>query len=272
MKSYGSFLFFLLLLDVMGFAQNSGLKGIIVERYYVADSMDASVALLPNLTEGATTYRIYVDMEPGYRFQAVFGSEGHPMKLATTTSFYNHPVHGNNLANLIYDAALPSSTVMLDSWISVGAASSVHVGVLKAHDDTVGNIKNVRGVLLNNDASCAPPLTAKDGLMRLPLGKEMPRVTALNIDTLLQALKNPSGIPTGFEFITTNGSWACIGGSSNESAHGNRVLIGQFTTTGVFSCILNVQLGKPGGGFEQHVFSNPSPGQFANKSLGFISR
>lgn len=254
------------------FAQKPGLKGILVERYYVSDTLDSSVSLLPNLPAGSVTYRIFVDMEKGYRFQAVFGSEGHPMRIATSTSFYNHPVHGSNLANLIYDASLPSSTVMLDSWISVGAASSVHLGVMKVDDDTVGNIANKRLALSNKDASAGIPLTERDGLKRIRIGAEMPRVTALNIDNLLHELKNPSSLPQGYAFETENGSWACIGGSSNETDTSNRVLIGQFTTSGDFSFTLNVQLGKPGGGYEQYVADRPFGTQLTTPSLKFSGR
>lgn len=254
------------------FSQSPGLKGLVVERYYVSDTLDSSVSLMPNLPKGSVTYRIFVDMEKGYRFQAVFGSDGHPMKIATTTSFYNHPVHGNNLGNLIYDATLSSSTVMLDSWISVGAASTVHVGIMKADDDTVGNIANKRLALSNADSSAGIPLTKSDGLKRIRLGTELPRVTALNIDSFLNELKNPTSIATGYSFVTENGSWACIGGSSNETESGNRVLIGQFTTSGDFSFSLNLQLGKPGGGYEQYVADKPSGNQRTNASLKFSSR
>ncbi|MGR6087836.1 MAG: hypothetical protein ACU4F9_06665 [Arcticibacter sp.] len=248
------------------------MKALVVERYYVSDTLDSSVSLIPNLPAGSVTYRIFVDMQKGYRFQAVFGSKGHPMRIATSTSFYNHPVHGNNLGNLIYDASLPSSTVMLDSWISVGAASTVHLGVMKADDDTVGNIANKRLALSNADVSAGIPLTEKDGLKRIRLGSEMPRVTALNIDTLLYELKNPASIPSGYVFETENGSWACIGGSANESDKSNRVLIGQFTTSGDFTFSLNLQLGKPGGGYEQYVAEKPFGGQMTSPSLKFSSR
>ena len=256
----------------LSFAQSPGLKGLVVERYYVSDTLDSAVSLMPNLPPGSVTYRIFVDMEKGYRFQAVFGSDGHPMKIATTTSFYNHPVHGNNLGNLIYDATLPSSTVMLDSWISVGAASTVHVGTMKSDDDTVGNIANKKLALSNADSSAGIPLNKRDGLKRIRLGTEMPRVTALNIDSFLNELKNPTSINTGYSFVTENGSWACIGGSSNEAESGNRVLIGQFTTSGDFSFTLNLQLGKPGGGYEQYVADKPFGGQRTNPSLKFSSR
>lgn len=259
-------------LSSLSYSQVPGLKGLIVERYYVSDSLDSSVSLMPNLPTGSVTYRIFVDMRKGYRFQAVFGSEGHPMRIATSTSFYNHPVHGNNLGNLIYDASLPSSTVMLDSWISVGAASAVHLGVMKSDDDTASNIVNKRLALSNTDSSAGVPVMEKDGLKRIRIGAELPRVTALNIDVLLNELKNPQSLSKGFTFETENGSWACIGGTANDSDTNNRVLIGQFTTSGDFTFSLNLQLGKPGGGYEQYVVENPFGEQMTSPSLKFSSR
>lgn len=268
--------FFTLVLLQFVFEKSScaqgGLKGLIVERYYVADSTDARLSKTDQLPEGSVTYRVFVDMKPGYKFQACFGSDGHPMRIATTTTFYNHPVYGNNIATLIYDASLSGGTCMLDSWLSTGAASAVHYGVLKEDDDSIGTIVNALGCLSNQDATIGHPLASRDGLFRLETGKSVPKITAMGMDGLLDALKSPSPAPNGFDFTTENGTWACMGGSSFEFNGSNRILIGQFTTSGVFSFQLNIQLGKPGGGFEQYVASNPDPGQFVSPTLRFTSR
>lgn len=249
-----------------------GLKGLIVERYYIADSTDARMSKTDQLPEGTVTYRVFVDMNPGYQFQACFGSEGHPMRISTTTSFYNHPVYGHNIATLIYDATLSGGTCMLDSWLSAGAASAVHYGLLKDDDDSVGTIVNALGALQNQDATTGHPLTSRDGLMRVETGKSVPKITAMGIDDLLDELKNAEGSANGYEFKTENGTWACMGGSIFERKGTNRILIGQFTTSGIFSFQLNIQLGKPGGGFEQYVASDPDPGQFVSPTLRFTSR
>ncbi|MFM7079385.1 MAG: hypothetical protein ACKOYC_06300 [Bacteroidota bacterium] len=249
-----------------------GLKGLVVEKYYVTDSSDARLSKTKNLPEGSVTYRVFVDMKPGYQFQACFGSDGHPLKISTTTSFYNHPVYGNNIATLIYDATLSGGTCMLDSWLSTGAASAVHYGIMKADDDTLGTIINALGALKNHDETTGLPINTHDGLLRVTPGTPVPKVTAMGIDELLDALKSTESSSNGFEFKTENGTWACMGGSSLERNGSNSVLIGQFTTSGVFSFQLNIQLGKPGGGFEQYVASDPDPGQFVSPTLRFTSR
>ena len=68
-------------------AQN-GLENIIVEKYYVSDANDAAA----NATGGvlpinSVTYRIYADMLPGYKFQATYGVNGHPLVLTTQHHF-----------------------------------------------------------------------------------------------------------------------------------------------------------------------------------------
>mgnify|MGYP000536479613 CR=1 FL=1 len=70
-----------------------GLEGIIVEKYYVsnaADSVNAFDQLAPYaLHTGSITYRIYVDLLPGYRFQATYGNKNHPLIIKTSTNFFN---------------------------------------------------------------------------------------------------------------------------------------------------------------------------------------
>lgn len=271
MRLFTSCIFMMFASCLTSIAQD-GLKGLVVERYYVTDSTDARFSKTTNLPEGSVTYRVFVDMKPGYQFQACFGSEGHPMNISTTTSFYNHPVYGNNIATLIYDATLSGGTCMLDSWLSTGAASAVHYGVMKDDDDTVGTIINALGVLRHHDETIGLPITTHDGLTRVVPGRSVPKITAMGIDDLLDALKGAESSINGYEFKTENGTWACMGGSSFERNGNNRVLIGQFTTSGVFSFQLNIQLGKPGGGFEQYVASDPDPGQFVSPSLRFTSR
>lgn len=273
MRSVFFLLVFTMILEGVTKAQPAGgLLGIVVERYYVADSADAARSKANNLPLGSTTYRVFVDMKAGYRFQAVFGSEGHPMSISTTTSFYNHPVYGNNIANLIYDASLSGGTCMLDSWISAGAASMVHYGVMKSDDDTSGTIINAQGLLQNNGPDTTRPVSQYDGLKKIKPGQLLPKLTTLNMEPLLDALLNSSEIPDGFLFKSENASWACMGGSSHEINGKNRVLIGQFTTSGEFSFNINIQLGKPGGGFEQYVSANPDPGQFVSDTLVFTSQ
>lgn len=250
-----------------------GLKGIIVERYYVADDTDSKAAGEKLLPEESVTYRIFVDMQPGYKFQAVFGSQNHPLKIATSTSFYNNSILGSYIPNLIYDLSLRNNTTMVDSWISVGAASQNHIGVLKQYDDTIATVINngEPPVLQNDDISCGIPISVRDGMTLIPAPNSPPKVTALNIDSLLTMLTRTPMDANGMSFETENGSWACIESSANDNGKVNQILIGQFTTNGIFSYELNIQLAKPSGGFEQYVAKNPDSNQLTSPQLTFSS-
>jgi hypothetical protein len=248
-----------------------GLERVIVEPYYVSDSADANYAGFNNLPAGSVTYRVFVDMKPGYVLQSVFGDARHEMKIGTTTNFYNHPVFGNFLSNLILEPYLPNTVVMLDSWISVGAGAQLNFGILKSDDDTAGTIRNSykpHKLLQHHDPKAGIPLTERDGLR-----KGVPeRVTAIQIDSLLEMMDKRQAPPTGQEFKTTNGAWACIEGAKGPDPETNRVLIGQFTTSGRFYFELNIQIRKTGEPAEQFVARNPAgQNQFAHPDLIYTS-
>ena len=43
-------------------------------------------------------------MLPGYRFQTLYGNSDHPLKISTTTSFFNNEDRGATTANAIKSA------------------------------------------------------------------------------------------------------------------------------------------------------------------------
>ena len=89
-----------------GFAQaQNGLEGIVVEKYYIATQADAN-ASVGTLPVGSVTYRVYADMLPGYKFQALYGNVAHPLKFSTSTSFFNNEDRGATTANAIASAQL----------------------------------------------------------------------------------------------------------------------------------------------------------------------
>ena len=65
----------------------TGLECVVVEKYYISNAADeaGSVGTLP---VGSTTYRVWADLLPSYKFQALYGVSGHPMTIQTTTSFF----------------------------------------------------------------------------------------------------------------------------------------------------------------------------------------
>ncbi len=245
-------------------AQN-GLEKIIVEKYYISNADDAA-ASIGTLPVGSVTYRIFVDMLPGYTFQMAYGNANHTLKIATTTSFFNNEDRGAIKPSYTKTQA-KNNTVMLDSWISIGAGCAGNFGVPKSDDNGVAIVVNADGILKNNDPAAGIALTSQDGLIA---GTPYTNITILGLDLSAIDATSQAG-----KIITTNGgAWSCMEGVSGSTPGAvgldpqtNRVLIGQFTTEGVFSFELNIQLGTPTGGTEQYVAKNPIGNEFKHQGL-----
>ena len=246
-------LLMLMLVTKFSFAQN-GLEAIIVEKYYVSDEADAKVTEGGYLKPGSVTYRIYVDMKQKYSLQAVYGIAGHPLKIATTTYFFNNTINGGAVANDVTRLKLDEHTTMLDSWISVGAGSDADYGILKT-DDTYNSFTNKNGILKNNNPEAGIPLTKYDGLLAASPQRV---VSFFGIDkSNLTIFDNTTDTTArGQVFTTENGSWASFGGAYGTDTT-NRVFIAQLTTDGQLSFELNLQLGTPFGGTENYYAKNP---------------
>ncbi len=235
-------------------AQN-GLEQIIVEKYYVSNAVDAagSAGTLP---VGSVTYRVYADMLPGYKFQAMYGDGSHPLKVATSTSFFNNEDRGEKLGEQILNMHLLKNSVALDSWFSVGAASEGQFGVLKTEDDGLENLLPIStNVMLKNTTPyMGIALNVQDGIMSTADYPEA--VTLAGISTQLNIFDATS--QQGNSFEVTNGAISAMNGAKGPTAE-NRVLLGQFTTDGDFSFELNIQIGTPTPGVSQkYVAKNPT--------------
>jgi hypothetical protein len=240
-------------------AQN-GLERLIVEKYYVSNAADsaASTGVLP---VGSVTYRLYVDMRPGYKFQAAYGNIPHPLKIATSTAFFNEENFGATTPNGITVAHTKSGTVILDSWLSVGATATGKLGVPKTRD-TDGSIVSTSTILKNNDPSAGIPISTQDGM--LPGTPES--VTLVGLATADLAAFDVPSMSTNL-FQTTNGSWAALNGAVGADT-ANVVLIGQVTTNGDLSFELNIQLGTPVAGVsENYVARNPTGSEILAPTL-----
>ncbi len=244
--------FFFLLSAYSAHSQN-GLENVIVEKYYVSDANDATQNLTGGvLPIGSVTYRIYADLLQGYKFQAAYGVPDHELRIATTTLFFNNEDRGATSPTYNKNQA-SQNTVMLDSWLSVGAACTGNFGILKSLDDGDNNVVNADGVLQNNDATAGIPLTIQDGL----LAGTPEALTAVGISTEMAMFDAQNDGTNGPVFSTINGSWASLNGSIGPDTIDNKVLIAQITTNGDFSFELNIQVGTPNGGVENYVASNP---------------
>jgi hypothetical protein len=244
-----------------------GLENIIVETYYVSDANDASVNDLGGeLPVGSVTRRIYVDMLPGYKFQAVYGLPNHELRIATTTQFFNNIDRGATSPTYTKNQA-KDNTVMLDTWVSVGAACSGNFGVLKSVDDGVATNVNNDDVLQNNAPAAGIPLTEQDGLL-LVTGLSPQPVTTLGIDAQLALFDAENAGPV---FSTFDGSWAALQGATGPNPETNQVLIAQITTDGTLTFELNIQIGTPSGGVERYVASNPVDAEVLFPALTYNS-
>jgi len=225
----------------------NGLEGIIVETYYIADANDATdTDGGPGLNVGSKTYRVYVDMLPGYKLLTVGGFTNHPLTMSTSTAFFNNEDRGEAWGGDINDLNLDENTVAVDSWLTIGAASDAHWGVLKTADpdgSLVGGTNNdggsagiPEGLLANDTQALGVPLTTSDGLWSTSLP---PSINAVGT---APDLFEPGG---SNNYSNDNFAYAVLGGIGSPDSLSNRILIGQFTTDGVFSYCLNLFIKLP---------------------------
>jgi hypothetical protein len=212
------------------------LEKVIVEKYYEYVPGDYTDTIPDTYPIGATTYRIYIDMKPGYSLQAVYGTPKHELFLKTTTTFFNDQACSAKTGFNIDFRQLHTGVAALDSWITMGAASHQFTGILKSEDDSLYSyIKNRKS------------LSKVDGLTNGIL----PNFQVYKLD--LGFFNNDS---TASNFTSNDGAWAALGGVRGPTPE-NRVLIAQLTTTGKLSFRLNVQIGTPTGATVQFVAKNP---------------
>ncbi|MFY8077048.1 MAG: hypothetical protein ACOVMJ_00575 [Flavobacteriales bacterium] len=241
------------LLGYRGFTQD-GLEGIVVEKFYVSTKADNAAKLFSgDLPEGSVTYRIYVDLKPGYRFQAAYGSPQHPLVIESTENFYNHLENGNIQPNIIPERTYKKNIALLDSWLSAGACAEGHLGILKEYDDTISDklIGFEKGYFKGKKKSV--PLYEVDGMKRSAV---LPVPTFFQMDFLSKVI----GTTTSEKRIySDNGAWAALGKGAvgADSLSTNCVLIAQLTTLGELSFELNLLIGAPNGSSQKYVARNP---------------
>ena len=252
----------LALLGTVSYAQN-GLEQVIVEKYYISNAADAAGSL-GTLPVGSVTYRVYADMLPGYKFQALYGNSDHPLKVSTTTSFFNNEDRGALSANDIASAQLRNNTVALDSWFSVGASATGQFGVLKSDDNGLVNLVSANTLLKNNAAKMGIPLTTQDG----NIAGSPETVTFVGFPSS----NNPLDIfgalsQTGNSIVLNDNAFSALSGATGPTA-ANRILLGQFTTDGVFRFEFNIKIGTPTAGVSQKfVASNALAGEITIPTL-----
>lgn len=236
----------LFLLSVTTLGYSEGLEAIMVEKYHVYSPMPDSNY---SLVMGTVTYRVYADLQPGYRVQAVYGNAQNELKIWTSSFFFNSQFGGHEAGANLNSQNLNTGLVALDSWITIGNASSSHIGVPMAIDT-------------NGSVLTCPGLEVVDGL----LDAKTIELLQFNIN-----LKPFMSTVAANEFVTRNGGWA-VGGGVAGGTKENLVLLGQFTTDGEFAFWLNLQLGTSNGKAVKYVWGLPEADEIMFEGLHFSTK
>lgn len=231
---------------------STALEDVLVERYYEANAADCADTSGGYLPKGSVIYRIFIDMKPGYALLTVYGTEGHPLFLKTTTTFYNF--HKGGYAMTGFNVELKDmnrSNVLFDSWITMSAANRRYAGIPR-EDDKDGTSLINRKEFLNNDG--------------LTMGN-FPMFSHFNMD--LDFFRER----TDASFLKVdNGGWGALvqGGLGIMGPKSdNKVLIAQLTTDGLLSFQLNVQLRTPAGGTVKFTAKNPDTTEIQLNRLSY---
>ena len=258
---------FALLFGVRAYAQTS-IENVIVETYYISDANDATPTDGGTLAEGSKTYRVYLDLCDSCALLSIYGTSNHPLDISSTAPFYNNQDRGKIFGQQISNSWLDENTVALDSWLSLGAASSTKYGILKSEDtegDPFGG-PNGDGMLMNTAPEAGVPLVQQDGLID---GSNVPPpATSVGL-SLDSAFKDSTLTAT---FISTNTRILSVSGTSvfGPTAD-NKILVAQLTTTGELSFHLNIEIEKPDGTILRFVATDTllTNGETPNGLLSF---
>ena len=250
----------ILFLTILSFLIGSGLhaqtliENVVVETYYISDSLDASDTTGGYLEKGSKTYRIYVDLAPSVRLKKIYGDQNHPLIFNSTDTIFNNAIDGKTFGKDFQKTRLQENTVGLDTWITLSqttkflSSGKTTFGVLKANDSDgsfIGGSNNDLGLLANNDPLAGIPLTIADGNDTITISSlEWPNLGFTNTLTQEDSTIFGSLIPgTRFESRTCYLSNSGVMGVDSVVNH---VLVAQITTKGELSFELNleVQLGN----------------------------
>ena len=231
---------------------NAQIESLIVEKWYIADAMDATDTTEGrSLQEGMVTYRVYLDLAPGSKLKKIFGSDIHPLRISSTTDFYNNIDRPNAYFGYLINKSwyTGNPTLALDSWLTIGLTSTQFLGVLKDEDTDgsfIGGANNnggsssvPGGLMTNTDSNAGIPVTVADGYV--------PNSQTLN-QWVDQGFKDAFGddttvfgsVNTGNEFLSFDAILQQSSGVAGADANSNKVLVAQLTTLGDLSFELNV--------------------------------
>ncbi len=248
-------------MSIKGKAQ---IRDLIVEKYYISDSLDATDSTnfladptypTKTLLRNSNTYRVYVQIDSGYKIHKIYGTVNHPLKLISTANFFNNIDRPDEYFGYLIKKQYFSNnpTFALDSWLTLGLCAKSntmnYVGVTKSddHDGSFlatnggGTSGIANGILNNIDASTGIPLDSADGMIPTTdvylAWVDNGIKDAFNVDTTVLGSVN-----VGSRFVSTNGYLQMNTGVSGDSITGHKVLVAQLTTQGELTLELNIEL------------------------------
>ena len=253
MKKISGILFFVFVWSITQLSAQ--VENVIVEKYYISDSNDATDTIGGGLPDRSTTYRIYIDLIAGSKLTKIYGDINHAFKISSTDVFFNNEADGQTFAKDFSKVRLGENTVALDSWLTLGQttrnAAKTYFGILKS-DDTDGSIIGganndggsaaiADGLLANNDPAAGGPLTEADGMDTM---SQLPTNWAdYGIIDIASGVDSTifGSAKSGKEFISYDAGLQ-NSGVSGVDPDSNRVLVAQLTTKGQLSFELNVEV------------------------------
>jgi len=234
----------LLLYSASSYAQDL-IEDQIVETYYISNQDDFNGVNSDDIAPGTKIYRVFLDLCQGCKIKELFGTPQNPLTIKSDSIFFNSSfgaIRGYNL-NPAFLAAF--DTAPLDSYLSMGAASTTDWGIPKEldSDGSIWEGRTPPQPLTNTSEEIGIPLTESDGLLSTG-GSSL----------------EPSDWQFSSSFESELGS--VFGANSNDSVFGggstdqpftlkfptgvqgpndeNIVMIGQFATTGELEFNLNM--------------------------------
>lgn len=263
-----------MLLCGAGAVQAQGLEGVIVEEFHTITAADANY-INNDLGEssypipvGAKVYRVYVDMAPGYKITSVFGSprtvggttSPNPLRISTTTTFWNDDNFGGEVPG---QTRRVDEGTMFDSYVTIGSTGfSGGAAGCGVNTQQLGIRRNLDTDGDNTTCGVYPGFTGNDG--------SVPG-TAPSITYNISGNMNLSALTgSGNNITVIDDAWATLPNITGIDPSGsNVVLIGQFTTDGVFSFQINLAIADASNNLETYVHTTAGVAEVVSPFLTY---
>jgi hypothetical protein len=231
------------------------IEKLVVENYYITDSIDATDSTGIPIPIGTKTYRIYLDLKQGSKLRKVYGDVNHSIEIISTDTIWNNSDNGVSFAYEQNKNRLGDNTVALDSWLTIGQISKStpappYFGIPKNIDNNgsvIGGIHNdggsagiPEGLLNNTNTWMSIPITISDGIDTFSTTPNnwatygIADVITGDDSTIFGSLKK------SLQFISNNAGIQNSGTIGSDTT--NQILIAQISTKGELTIKLNVEI------------------------------